>query len=1033
MNLATLAPRQVSLTLLLWAFALLLPAPPAAGFESCGATFKEVATTGFYGTGGLYADGHLVLWGYSSSLPDGIYTTVAAGGMHVCAIAAGSGTVTCWGSNASPSNGTTYVGQAMPPTGSFTHLAAGWAHTCGIRADDSAECWGLNSSGQATPPTQAFGLLAAGQGHTCGIDKTDGSVACWGSNSEGQAAPPTGVYTQLAAGSAHTCGIRADGSIECWGSNSQGQSTPPAGVFTRIGAGSEHNCAISEDGSVVCWGRNNSGQATPPAGTFTQISGGFFDTTCGLKTDGTISCWGSNMFGATRPPCCGNGVLSIDEQCEDGNAVETDACLSTCRFNACGDGIIREGVEACDDGNAVNGDGCDVNCTASGCGNGAVSPGEECDDGNLIETDACRSNCVASTCGDGIIRTGVENCEDGNLLDGDGCDSNCRVTACGNGVQTGTESCDDGNLSDGDGCDGNCSPTGCGNGILTSGEICDDGNDLDGDGCDHTCVETGCPNGIVSSGEVCDDGNYQDGDGCDRNCTLTGCGNGIHSPGEDCDQGDLEGGAIVGSYRGIIDTGFDPVYPHQFNTTCIFGAPVPGSEPWDVFGTPVATGPILCVRETVNGVSGPNVCKSVDPDTLVENGLFDTTLSGGDDGDTQDTCANPPTCTKWSLIGRAEATGLLQDQVMTNLPPESTVVYTLDGMESGRSFCVNGCPKRIPGCPWNGGVWQHSNYRLAVNAFVDQYTDAGSNVTVSSRTGFLNPITTVQVPITVDVTFSQVTQAGRTMVVVQSNHSNSLGGFSLGQSGFQPSFLDITTTAQFTGPVTVCTRYPDTDNDGIVDGSQISEADLKFLHGGDGAFVDVTTSQDLDDNVVCGQVEHLSPFVATLPRSLCSDTARQDCVATKGSLSIARDPTDSTRNSMKFKLAGPAANLGNPLTHTSYALCVYDDQGLALDFPIPPALTEGPLSAAWTSSGAGKFKFKDKVGSSGGITAVSLKSATKTLVSAKAKGSNVAAPARMPLGQGVTMQFVSDADLCFTHAFDPGLVSKNSDTKFSAR
>ena len=33
-------------------------------------------------------------------------------------------------------------------------------------------------------------------------------------------------------------------------------------------------------------------------------------------------------------------------------------------------------------------------CVFEGCGNGIVEDNEECDDGNLIETDGCYSNCT---------------------------------------------------------------------------------------------------------------------------------------------------------------------------------------------------------------------------------------------------------------------------------------------------------------------------------------------------------------------------------------------------------------------------------------------------------------------------------------------------------------------------------------------------------------------------------------------------------------------------------------------------------------
>lgn len=59
---------------------------------------------------------------------------------------------------------------------------------------------------------------------------------------------------------------------------------------------------------------------------------------------------------------CGNEIVEAGEDCDDGNADEADACLSTCVDASCGDGFVHEGVEACDDG-AGNGDeGCDQQC-----------------------------------------------------------------------------------------------------------------------------------------------------------------------------------------------------------------------------------------------------------------------------------------------------------------------------------------------------------------------------------------------------------------------------------------------------------------------------------------------------------------------------------------------------------------------------------------------------------------------------------------------------------------------------------------------
>ena len=54
------------------------------------------------------------------------------------------------------------------------------------------------------------------------------------------------------------------------------------------------------------------------------------------------------------------------------------------------------------------------------------------DDGNEVETDACLNDCTAASCGDGKSPSRVEGCDDGNVDPGDGCDRLCRLESCGN-------------------------------------------------------------------------------------------------------------------------------------------------------------------------------------------------------------------------------------------------------------------------------------------------------------------------------------------------------------------------------------------------------------------------------------------------------------------------------------------------------------------------------------------------------------------------------------------------------------------------
>jgi cysteine-rich repeat protein len=63
------------------------------------------------------------------------------------------------------------------------------------------------------------------------------------------------------------------------------------------------------------------------------------------------------------------------------------------------------------------------------CGDGLVSEDEECDDGNTVDGDGCDDDCFVTTCGDGEL-TIDEECDDGNHASGDGCDAECYVETC---------------------------------------------------------------------------------------------------------------------------------------------------------------------------------------------------------------------------------------------------------------------------------------------------------------------------------------------------------------------------------------------------------------------------------------------------------------------------------------------------------------------------------------------------------------------------------------------------------------------------
>jgi len=75
----------------------------------------------------------------------------------------------------------------------------------------------------------------------------------------------------------------------------------------------------------------------------------------------------------------------------------------------CGNGILTSN-EACDDGNTVSGDGCSGDCKTIEPGWQCRMPGKPC----------------TPQCGDGVI-TSNEMCDDGNTVSGDGCSATCKI------------------------------------------------------------------------------------------------------------------------------------------------------------------------------------------------------------------------------------------------------------------------------------------------------------------------------------------------------------------------------------------------------------------------------------------------------------------------------------------------------------------------------------------------------------------------------------------------------------------------------
>lgn len=116
---------------------------------------------------------------------------------------------------------------------------------------------------------------------------------------------------------------------------------------------------------------------------------GSIGQTCGYAaTWASTECYGTGN--------CGDGAVDAGEECDDGNADNTDSCSNECTANVCGDGYLYEGEEQCDEGTG-NGAGCEAayGSSCSGCSVSCTyesSSGSFCGDGELNGDEFCDGN-----------------------------------------------------------------------------------------------------------------------------------------------------------------------------------------------------------------------------------------------------------------------------------------------------------------------------------------------------------------------------------------------------------------------------------------------------------------------------------------------------------------------------------------------------------------------------------------------------------------------------------------------------------------
>jgi cysteine-rich repeat protein len=141
-----------------------------------------------------------------------------------------------------------------------------------------------------------------------------------------------------------------------------------------------------------------------------------------LEGDGNnvVWIWNGTCAPGAATLACGNGWLAAEVSVsltagqtvfvvvDTKSSFEAPPFTLTVAADRCGDGLVLVDEE-CDDGNTAAGDGCGGTC--------ALEPGFACHTPGAA--------CVRTTCGDGL-RGANEECDDGNVIAGDGCSPQCR-------------------------------------------------------------------------------------------------------------------------------------------------------------------------------------------------------------------------------------------------------------------------------------------------------------------------------------------------------------------------------------------------------------------------------------------------------------------------------------------------------------------------------------------------------------------------------------------------------------------------------
>jgi hypothetical protein len=233
------------------------------------------------------------------------------------------------------------------------------------------------------------------------------------------------------------------------------------------------------------------------------------------------------------------------------------------------------------------------------------------------------------------------------------------------------------------------------------------------------------------------------------------------------------------------------------------------------------------------------------------------------------------------------------------------------GYQDGPVVCSNGV----------GGAIVAYEHATTINDQFDIYCSIANGNTVNGINVPVTPLdaTTGATPIT--LTFANVS-SGSTSLVTTDN-GPALPATVLAGNG---TYYNLSTTAVFTGDVSVCVTYDESE-------LTVPESALRLIHYDQSTWVDITTSLDTNLNTICGVTTSLSPFAIGA-----------------GSVTAVKDPLAPT-----FTLHQNWPNPFNPATTITFdleddvrvSLRIYDLAGHAVRSLVDGPSARGPHRVAW--------------------------------------------------------------------------------------